>query len=122
MKKLFILLPLILISFLFLVSCEDDTGISNVILNETPPPSNLEATLNILAGNPRALEVIPTADGVTSFNVFFGDTPDETPVAIGILSSATHVYEEEGTYIVEVQGVSPNDVTNSIFFSVDIVF
>lgn len=122
MKKLFILLPLILISFLFLVSCEDDTGISNVILNETPPPSNLEATLNILAGNPRALEVIPTADGVTSFNVFFGDTPDETPVAIGILSSATHVYEEEGTYIIEVQGVSPNDVTNSIFFSVDIVF
>lgn len=122
MKILFKTLPLILLSLLLFASCEDDSGISNVILTELPPPSNLDATLNILEGNTRALEVIPTADGVTSFNVFFGEAANETPVSIGIMSTATHVYQNEGTYIVEIQGVSPNNITNSIFFSVDIEF
>lgn len=122
MKIFFKTLPLILLSLLLFTSCEDDSGISNVILTELPPPSNLDATLTILESNTRALEVIPTADGVTSFNVFFGETANETPVSIGIMSTATHVYQNEGTYIVEIQGVSPNNITNSIFFSVDIEF
>lgn len=118
----FKLLPFILLSFVVFTSCEDDSGISSVILNETASPSNLDASLNILEGNMRALEVIPSGDGVTSFNIFFGENPNEIPVSIGIMSSATHVYENAGTYIVEIQGVSPNNVTNSILFSVDIEF
>lgn len=122
MKRSLQLLAISIPLFFSFISCEDDGGIENVILIESAPPSNLDASLEILDGNPRALSVTPTADGVTSFNVFFGETTSETPVSIGIMSNATHIYQEPGTYIVEVQGVSPNNITNSLFFSINIEF
>lgn len=122
MKNLLRALFLLVLLCCPFISCEEDDGITNVILTELPLPSNLDATLEVLDGNRRALMVTPTADGVTSFNVFFGEVENETPVSIGIMSNATHVYQTPGTYIVEIQGVSPNDITNSIFFSVDIDF
>lgn len=113
------MMTIALFSFL-LNSCEEDDGITNVILNELPPPTNVNATIDILEGNRRAITVTPSGDNVTSFNVFFGETAGEVPVAIGINSTTSYIYQGEGTFIVEVQGVSPSNVTASIFFSVDI--
>lgn len=122
MKSFFKVTFTVLFLSILSLSCESDDSISNVLLNETPAPSNLNATIDILEDNSRAITVTPTADGATAFNIFFGESNDETPVTIGLLTNATHVYQSEGTYIVEIQAIAPNDITTSIFFSVDIVF
>ncbi|WP_299762285.1 hypothetical protein [uncultured Dokdonia sp.] len=121
MKRFLKVVITALFLFLLSVSCEDDDTLSVVFLNEIPAASNLDATIEILDGNSRAVTVTPSADGAAAFNIFFGESTDETPITIGILDSATHVYQNEGTYVIEIQAISPSDITTSIFFSVDIV-
>lgn len=120
MKNFVKVFALFLCTAFTFTSCEEDDGIENVILTEQPSPSNLDATIEVLAGNPRAINVTPSADGVTSYNIFFGEREGEVPVSIGIATTATYIYQNPGTYVVQIQGVAPNNVTNSIFFSVEI--
>ena len=63
------------------------------------PPENLQVDISI---TDRTVEVTPTADGATFFEVYFGLGEDEEATPVMPDESASHVYAATGTYTVRV--------------------
>lgn len=66
------------------------------------PPENLAIEITPIPGNSFGIDVSATADFASNFDVFFGDVANETPTNFEAGSSATHIYDEIGTYEVTV--------------------
>ena len=65
-------------------------------------PENLEVTIaNDLAVS-KQVNVSATADFASSFDVYFGETTDETPVTANIGETASFIYQAAGTYTIRV--------------------
>lgn len=98
MKKVYyILMTLIIFS-----ACIDERDLS--FTDTIEAPSNVAATYNITQDNTGLVTITPTADGATSFNVYFGDDTAE-PAVLATGESVDHIYAE-GTYNVIVQAVN----------------
>lgn len=75
-------------------------------------PENLSVTVASDTQNPRIVTVSATADFVTVFEVYFGETEDEEPVLILPGEVATHTYTEAGSYEVKVIAKSAGAATS----------
>lgn len=74
-------------------------------------PENLDANIEIDTQNPRIVRVSATADFVTVFEVYFGETADEDPVLILPGETAVHTYAAAGSYQVKIVAKSAGAAT-----------
>jgi hypothetical protein len=75
-------------------------------LETITPPSNIAATYGVTQDNTGEVTLSPTADGATSFEIYFGDgTTDPAKISSG--GSVKHTYTE-GTYEVKVKAYNFN--------------
>ncbi len=74
-------------------------------------PENLNVSITPDDANPRIINVSATADYETVFDVYFGDTIDETPVTIIEGEIASHLYEDPGDYEIKVVARSGGEAT-----------
>ncbi|WP_394750820.1 hypothetical protein [Spongiimicrobium salis] len=91
-------------------SCSDDEF--NAILVEGTAPANLTATIDIPVDNTGTVNVSPAAEGAASFQVFFGESADETPVTVGNNNVASNVYEVAGTYTIRILAMGPTGLVS----------
>ena len=84
-------------------SCTNDE-LNNIDFTKSAvAPTNVEALFAITQDNTGLVSITPTADGVVSFDVAYGDdTPSPTNVKAGEV--ATHTYNE-GTYTVTITAI-----------------
>lgn len=101
MKILKNILSLILL--LAVVSaCQKDDPTYN--LANVKAPSNLEIMFDVTQDNTGLVTVLPSAEGVTSYKVWFGDTDNEIASEYVVGEKITHTYAE-GDYEVKVSAV-----------------
>jgi hypothetical protein len=65
-------------------------------------PENLVVTIENDQAISKKVNVTANADYATMFDVYFGETADETPVSANIGETASFVYQEAGTYTIRV--------------------
>lgn len=82
------------------ISCTQDSGINNDLsFLDTAASGNLSSIFDISNDNSGNVKITPTGDGITSFEVQFGDAGETATVAPG--ASTTHAYPE-GSYTVKI--------------------
>lgn len=92
-----------ILSFILLIAVstacvKDDPTYS---LDNIQPPSNLEVMFDVAQDNSGLVTVLPTAEGVTSYSVLFGDIEGEIATTFTLGEAITHTYTE-GNYNVKV--------------------
>ena len=102
MKKIQLLLSLFAVTFF--LSCTSENNL--VDLDALQAPSNIAALTTITQDNSGNVTFLPTGEGVTQFEIYFGDTTT-APVFVAPGGTATHKYKE-GKYQAKIVGVTIN--------------
>lgn len=84
-------------------------------------PENLDFTITKDPNNNYKVTVTATALYETFFRVYFGDVPNEVPVAFNEGSSVAHTYAAVGTYNIRVVALSGGAATTQLIKPVTIV-
>ncbi len=74
-------------------------------------PENLSVNISPEVGNAYKINLTASADYETYFEVFFGETPDETPIQFNEGQTISHTYQTIGTYQVRVVAYSGGAAT-----------
>jgi len=109
MKNLKYIFSLLLLSLL--LGCEDDNN-GSVNIDGIGAPTNISALFTITQDNSGVVTIRPNGEGVTSYDVYFGDGT-VAPESIGAGQSAIHTYEE-GVYTVKIIASTINGLTTEI--------
>lgn len=80
--------------------------LSEALVLDALPPSNLVLSINGTPGNPLSVNVSATADFAAGFNAYFGDVTDEVPTLFQEGETISHAYADEGDYDVRVVALS----------------
>jgi len=115
MKKLLVFF--IAIGLLF--SCEEEE--TSYALQEVSAPTNIKAVFDISQDDSGTVTVTPTAEGATSFNVYFGDSENEEASEFAVGQTITHVYAE-GEYTLRIVAVGLTGLTSELSRIVTISF
>ncbi len=92
-------ITVLMIVLVFASSCKKE--IDNLTaLDKVTAPTNVTATFDITQDNSGLVTIIPNAEGVTQYQMTFGDITDESPTEVGVNETVTHIYENEGVYVV----------------------
>ncbi len=108
--KIFKIFALLTVSLLMFTGCDDDE-ITNYAFQEISAPANVTAAFNVMQDDSGTVTVTPSGDGASVFQVFFGDTDNETPVEVAAGESITNVYDE-GEFLVRVVALGPTGLTS----------
>ncbi|QWX82836.1 hypothetical protein H0I23_10210 [Cellulophaga sp. HaHaR_3_176] len=100
-------------------SCADDEV--SYAFNEVSAPTNVAASFNISNDDTGTVTLTPTAEGVTAFQVYFGDVEEETPTDAAPGQEVSHIYEE-GEYVLRVVALSASGLTSEFNRNVSISF
>lgn len=101
MKNLKYLLVFCLTLTIF-VSCKKDLFDDISFLNSASAPAKLSALYNITQDNTGLVTITPMGEGVTSFDIYYGDGT-ATPVKVLSGKNTQHIYKE-GVYKVRIVG------------------
>ncbi|SDS30385.1 hypothetical protein [Gramella sp. MAR_2010_147] len=118
--KIFRILAMLTISLLLFTGCEDDE-IMNYAFQEISAPTNVTASFDVMQDDSGTVTVTPSGDGATTFEVYFGDTEDETPTIAAAGETLTHVYDE-GEYMLRVVAVGSTGLTSEFNQMLTIAF
>lgn len=120
MKHLIKYSILIFTAVFFTACVEEDEGL---ILREdsVAPPSNVTAVYRISDDNSGTVTVTPAAVSASSFEILFGDSPEEEPTVIRAGETAENVYEE-GEYTITVTAIGATGSKTSITQDVVVSF
>lgn len=83
-------------------ACQKDDPTYN--LDSAQAPSNLEIMFDVTQDNTGLVTILPTAEGVTSYKVWFDDTENEIASKYVVGENITHIYAE-GNYNVKVSAL-----------------
>lgn len=115
-KNIFAIIVVLLVA----VSCEKEIdNLDNI--DDLGAPSNITASFDIATDNSGLVTITPQAQGVTGYEVKFGDTIPETPVEYGLDEKITHIYEE-GVYTFEIKGLGLNGLTSTFEQELNVTF
>ncbi|ARV06632.1 hypothetical protein BTO04_07950 [Polaribacter sp. SA4-10] len=98
MKKLKTIYKALIILFIISACTEEDRSLD--FLATMVAPTNVAAVYTITQDNTGLVTITPTADGATSFDIFFGDTTTD-PENIEAGKNVQHTYTE-GTFEIKV--------------------
>ncbi len=94
-------------------SCEKEEEVSYA-LQDVSAPQNINAVFDISQEEEGLVSVTPTADGATSFEVYFGDEENETPIEIAPGDTLEHLYEGEGEFNLRIVAVGLTGLTSEL--------
>jgi hypothetical protein len=102
MKKLKLILSVFAITFLLGCAAENN----DVDVNGVEAPSNVSALTTITQDNTGNVTFLPRGEGVTRYEIYFGDNSTE-PAYVNPGSSVVHKYSE-GKFMAKIVGVTIN--------------
>ena len=102
MKKLKLILSIFAVTFF--LGCSDENN--DVDLDGIKAPSNISALTTITQDNSGNVTFLPRGEGVTQFEIYFGDATT-APVYVNPGGTVTHKYRE-GKYQAKIVGVTIN--------------
>jgi hypothetical protein len=114
MKKIFIAL----VSLSLLTNCTPND--KDIDLNAIGAPENISALMTIAQDNSGKVTITPRGQGVTQYEVYFGDTTTE-PAFVAPGESVTHVYSE-GLFQVKIVGTTLNGKRTEISQELTVTF
>ena len=103
MKKIKIIFGIIVLAFAF--SCSNDFN-EDVNLDAISTPTDISALMKITQDNSGKVSFTPRGEGVTQYEIYFGDAT-ALPSTVSPGSSVDHTYAE-GTYQVKIVGTTLN--------------
>ena len=114
----------IFIVFAFLItvisSCKKDSFTDTSLANKVITPVNLSVLFTITQDNTGTVTLLPNAEGVSFFEIFFGDfTSDSAQVMAG--KNITHIYSE-GNYSVRIVAHSITGGTSTLIKPLTVSF
>ena len=118
MKHIKQLLVFFLVITIFNSCVEEETSYA---LQEVSAPTNVNAIFEITQDDTGTVTVTPTAEGATSFEIFFGDVENETATEVAPGNTISHVYGE-GEFVLRVVGVGATGLTSELNRIVNISF
>ena len=101
MKNIKLIISLLVLT---LIGCTNEEN--NVDLDAVNAPVNISALMTIKQDNSGKVTILPRGEGVTQYEVFFGDGTVE-PAIVNPGSSVMHTYAE-GVYQVKIVGMAVN--------------
>ena len=107
------------ISAVTLQSCGDDDV--SYVLSEVSAPTKVSAAFTIAQDDSGAVTITPTAEGATTFQVYFGDMDSEEPTTVSPGADIEHAYPE-GNYTVRVVAVGLTGLTSEYSQNITISF
>lgn len=107
MKKIKFIISLFVLTFL--IGCTEDNGVN---INDVNNPTNISALMTISQDNTGKVTITPTGEGVSQYQIYFGDGTSE-PQEVNPSGSVTHTYAE-GTYQVKIVGMTINGNTTEV--------
>lgn len=110
---------LLFLGIAFFAGCEDDDV--SYILQDISAPSNVNAVFDVTQDDTGVVTVTPSADGASSFEIYFGDVENETPTVITPGDSAEHTYAE-GEYTVRIIAKGMTGLTSEFVQNIVISF
>jgi hypothetical protein len=102
MKNIKFIISIFVLTILF--GCSKDSN--DVDLEAIAAPLNISAKISIAPDNTGNVTIIPIGEGVSQFEVYFGDATVE-PDLLGAGVATTHKYDE-GTFTVKIIGITVN--------------
>ncbi|MFK7780973.1 PKD domain-containing protein [Psychroserpens sp.] len=118
MKTIKYLISICLIA-VAIYSCSKDDENSNFV-DSIQAPTNVSANVVVTQDNTGFVTITPLGEGVTNFNVGFGDQ-SEPANGINPGNSVSHTYEE-GNYDVEITAIALNGLTTTITQPIEVSF
>ncbi|NBU81430.1 MAG: hypothetical protein EBS55_07265 [Flavobacteriaceae bacterium] len=108
MKKIIVLINIAFLTTL--LGCSEDNG--NVNLDDVTAPTGLSALMTIKQDNSGKVTILPRGEGVTRYEVYFGDGTIE-PAYLNPGSSVDHIYAE-GIYQIRIVGMTVNGLKSEV--------
>ncbi|MFM1878266.1 MAG: hypothetical protein RLZZ241_1132 [Bacteroidota bacterium] len=84
-------------------------------------PSNLSVEIAISETNPYAIEVTPSADNATTFDVYYGEAEDEEPASVNVGGTGEYEYSAAGTYSIRVVAMGAGAATAEVTEAIEII-
>ncbi|MCL5127340.1 PKD domain-containing protein [Algibacter sp. L4_22] len=78
------------------------TTVTQSVLVSFKAPENLVVIIDNDAAISKQVNLSATADFATMYEVYFGESTDETPVVLNLEETISYQYEEAGTYTIKV--------------------
>jgi 5S rRNA maturation endonuclease (ribonuclease M5) len=116
MKKILIVINMLVLTLL--LSCTDENSV--VDLSGVSAPTNISALTTITQDNSGKVTFLPKGEGVTRFEVYFGDETKE-PVFINPGATFTHTYKE-GVFKAKIVGMGINGLKTEVIQDVMVSF
>lgn len=114
-------ISLVIIVLFLASSCKKD--IDNLAqLDKVKAPTNVGATFDITQDNTGLVTIIPNAEGVTAYEVFFGDDSEEVATEAGVDEVITHIYAEEGVFTVKINAIGLTGLKTTFEQDLNITF
>lgn len=108
MKIIKNILSILLVIAVSTACVKDDPTYS---LDNIQPPSNLGVMFDVTQDNTGLVTIMPTAEGVTAYQVLFGDVEGEIATEYALGEAITHIYSE-GIYTVKVTAIGLSGLTS----------
>lgn len=116
MKKTQLLVSFIVLTML--LACSKDN--TDVNLNGVAAPAGISATMTIKQDNSGKVTIMPTGEGVSVFEVYFGDSTAE-PETLNPGTAIQHTYLE-GTWPVKIVGITINGARSEVTLPLTVTF
>ncbi|MGA9238623.1 MAG: hypothetical protein WBV75_06130, partial [Robiginitalea sp.] len=100
--------------------CNQEEELSYVF-QDISAPTNVQAQFDIAQDDSGEVSVTPTAEGATLFEIYYGDTEDETPTEVNPGETATHIYGE-GEFNLRIVAIGMTGLTSELNRVVTISF
>jgi len=114
-------ITVLMIVLVFASSCKKEIDNLTALDNVTAP-TNVTANFDIAQDNSGLVTIIPNAEGVTQYQMTFGDLPDETVTEVGVNETVTHIYEDEGVYKVGITAFGITGLSASYEAEINVTF
>lgn len=116
MKNIKFIISLFVLTFF--IGCSNDDN--SVNLDEVNAPTNITALMTIKQDNSGRVTILPNGEGVTQYEIYFGDGTVE-PAIVNPGNSAQHIYAE-GVYQVKVVGMAVNGKKTEVTLPLTVSF
>jgi len=116
MKKIQLLVSIIVLALFS--SCTKDNDVPNI--DGISAPSNISATMIVKDDNSGDVLITPSGEGITQFNIYYGDGTTE-PGLVNAGASVSHTYLE-GTFQVKIVGTTLNGKTTETILPLTVTF
>ncbi|MDO4229011.1 MAG: PKD domain protein [Capnocytophaga sp.] len=101
------------------IACKDDFGDIDFLSSDNAP-TDVTAVFSVTQDNSGDVTITPTASGVVSYKIYFGDNTDE-PAQVRAGASVTHTYQE-GSYDVKIVALSLSGKETQVTLPLEVSF